>query len=352
MNPFVQFFVDLWQRIAITKEDDERTVYFKRSVYAIVGMMVVSTITAFSVFFIFLEGEEDVFVPNLIGVELNQALRALNEKNLYPVYREDLNRRDKESWGRVVAQDPPAGQVVKAGRRIVFTVGRPPIADRMPDFRGKPLSQVREEIFNFNQKFIQSGGSLSLTLREPLTYLRNNVPRLTVLQQSPAPGADLFEPTQITLVVSDGPSGLVIKVPNLVGKNFQDAMAQLEQLEAAYFFTVNPAAAGQTPGNVVAQSPQPNTEISSNSLVELVMARPTRLPSNQFFGVVELSLRAEAIPIRLTLLARSPNGETKVIAQMNHPGGQVRIPYITERGTELVLQRFSETIWTRTVISE
>lgn len=352
MNPFVSFIKNLWERVAITTQDDERTAYFKKAVYAIVGMMIVSTITAVSVFFVFLEGEEDVFVPNLIGLELNQALRALNEKNLYPVYREDLNRQDRESWDRVVFQDPPGGQIVKQGRRVVLTVGRPPIADRMPDFKGQLLDKVREAVAEFNRKYAQTGSQISLHIREPVTYLRNNAPRLTVLQQSPAPGSDVFSRTEVTLVVSDGPQGLIIKIPNLVGKDFQTAMRDLEALEAAYFFTVREAGAGQTPGTVVAQSPQPGSEIGERGMVELVLAKPTRLPSGTFFGVVDTSLRAEAIPVRLTLTARLPSGESRILAQMNHPGGPVRIPYVTERGTELVLQRFAETIWTRTVISE
>lgn len=352
MNRFLAFFHHLYQKIVITTEDDDRTVYFKRSVYAVVGMMIVSLVTAFSVFFVFLEGEEDVMVPNLLGTPLNQALRSLNEKNLYPVYREDLNRADPESWDKVVFQDPPGGQIVKQGRRIVITVGRPPISDRVPDFRGSTLDQVRDMILAFNQKYSQVNASISLELKEPVTFLRNNAPRLTVLQQSPAPGTDVSSKTEVVLTVSDGPQGLIIKVPNLVGKDFREAMAILENLEAAYFFTVQNPGPGQTPEKIIAQVPQPNSEIGARSLVELVMAKPTSLPANTFFGQVEILLRAEPIPVKLTLIARLPNGEVKVLAQMNHPGGQVRIPYITERGTELVLQRFSETIWTRTVISE
>ncbi len=352
MNRFLSFFHHLWKNVVITSEDDDRTVYFKRSLYAIFGMMVVSFVTAVSVFFVFLEGEEDVVVPNLLGVPLQQALRSLNEKNLYPVYREDLNRADQESWDRVVFQDPPGGQIVKQGRRVVITVGRPPISDRVPDFRGQTLDQAKDTILEFNRKYAQTGGSISLVIQEPVTFLRNNAPRLTILQQSPAPGADIFSKTELVFVVSDGPSGPLIKIPNLVGKNFQDALTELENLEAAYFVTVREAGPGQTPGNVIAQSPQPGSEIGARGMVELVIAKPTRLPANTFFGVVELSLRSEPIPIKLTLSARLPSGEIKVLSQMNHPGGQVRIPYITERGTELILQRFSETIWTRTVISE
>ncbi|GEM_PF-383549 len=347
-----EFFKRLWNNVAITSADDERTVYFKRSLYAVIGMMIVGMVASLSFFFVFLEGEEDIFVPDLIGQDLGNSLRSLNDKNLYPIYREDLNREDEESWGKVVSQDPPGGQIVKAGRRIVITIGRPPVVDRLMDLRGKTLSEARQIIFEFNQKQIQINGRAQIIVKEPITYIRNNLTRTAVLQQSPDPGSDIFGRTEVQLVVSDGPAGLVAKLPNLVGQGFQDAMNALSNIGAVYAFTARDAESGERTGVVVTQVPGAGTSIGEKTIVQLVMTKPRNLPANTFFGMVETNLLADAIPAKLTLTARIPDVGTVVLAQMNHPGGQVGIPYVTKRGTELILQRFTETIWSKTVITE
>lgn len=351
MNPFTRFFIDFWRKITVQPDDDADTVSFKRASYLVLVMVVVCLTAALSFFFLFLEGEEDVFVPDLIGLELGQALRALNEKNLYPVYREDLGRQDRESWGKVVHQDPAGGMIVKAGRRVVLTVGKPPITDRMPELKGLSLERAKQLLAELNGRYHQAGTGLSLNLIEPVTYLRNDAPRSTVLQQSPAPGADLFGPTEVVLVVSDGMGPRNVAVPNLVGLPFQQAMARLEDLGIAYTIQVRETRPGEAQGVVVQQSPAPDTQVDEQNLVEVWMTRPTRTP-NLLFGLVETSLRAEPIPIRLTLQAKLPNGEVKTLARMNHPGGPVSLPYLTPRGTELSLRRYSDVIWSKTVISE
>ncbi|MCL2127323.1 MAG: PASTA domain-containing protein, partial [Treponema sp.] len=94
---------------------------FRLFIYMAAGLLVLVGITAISIFFIALKGGEQTLVPEVRGKELTEALLELQVKELYPrlQLRYSQSSRDR---GLVLEQDPQAGTIVKAGRRVRLVV--------------------------------------------------------------------------------------------------------------------------------------------------------------------------------------------------------------------------------------
>jgi eukaryotic-like serine/threonine-protein kinase len=68
-------------------------------------------------------GPQNVAVPNVVGQQQNQAIQTLQAAGFQVfVSQQDTNRPDEN--GRVLAQNPPAGQQVPRGSGVTLTVGR------------------------------------------------------------------------------------------------------------------------------------------------------------------------------------------------------------------------------------
>jgi beta-lactam-binding protein with PASTA domain len=80
------------------------------------------------VFFSALKGAEQTMVPDVRGKPLIESLLELQQKELYP--RIEVRYASQTPVrGIVLEQDPIAGTIVKAGRRIRLVVSRGPEID-------------------------------------------------------------------------------------------------------------------------------------------------------------------------------------------------------------------------------
>ena len=106
---------------------------YRRAIVVLLGVVVFTGLAAIISFFLALRGEEPTLVPRVEGLELATALVKLQEKELYP--RISLRfSDDSNTKGTILEQDPPAGAIVKAGRRIELVVSRGTAIDRIGAF--------------------------------------------------------------------------------------------------------------------------------------------------------------------------------------------------------------------------
>ncbi|HRV28690.1 MAG TPA: PASTA domain-containing protein, partial [Spirochaetia bacterium] len=176
----------------------------------LITAIVIMVITGIAVFSLTLRGEEQVLVPNVEGMELTQALLKLQEKELYP--RITLRTSDKiETKGQILEQNPRPGTVVKAGRRIALVVNKGAVVDKVDNYVGKTVDEVKILLQS------QFGASRQLiVIKDPLVYDYSKSPSGTILAQTPAPGTPVTGLTELQLVVSKGPEQEKIKTPNLI----------------------------------------------------------------------------------------------------------------------------------------
>ena len=105
----------------------------------IIGLMIVIGAVTFS---IAVRGQPETLVPNVQGRDVLDALLDLQSKELYPdIQVQYSSTLDK---GIVILQRPAPGTLVKAGKRVTLRVSRGPIIDKVENYVGMSLDDVRD----------------------------------------------------------------------------------------------------------------------------------------------------------------------------------------------------------------
>ena len=321
-------------RIFPSQSDPPERRNFKLVILLIVAMFVLMVLIGFVTFWLSVRGAEEVLVPDVENKELIAALIELQEKELYP--RVQVRYSSDFEKGMIIEQRPSSGTIVRAGRRITLTVSRGPVIDRVEDYVGQKLEDVRIHL----QTLFASYRAL-LKIKEPVSYVFDPEAAGRILAQMPEPGTVIDSVTELELVVSRGPRGELVEVPDFLEMEFQDAIAQLSSTNFPFIFSVRPAEGEESPGVVVAQTPEAEAEVPYGSVIQLTMSRPQRVPRGKVFGVFEYVLPDYPIMVDITLDSISEEGNTTILA-MKHPGGPISIPYIVDEDSELILYIFDQ----------
>jgi beta-lactam-binding protein with PASTA domain len=321
-------------RIFPNQKDPPERRNFKLVILLIVAMFVLMVLIGFVTFWLSVRGAEEVLVPNVENKELIAALIELQEKELYP--RVQVRYSSDYEKGMVIEQRPDSGTIVRVGRRITLTVSRGPVIDRVEDYVGQKLDDVQIHL----QTLFASYRAL-LKIKEPVSYVFDSSAAGTILAQKPEPATVIDSLTELELVVSRGPKGELVEVPEYIDMQFQDAIAQLSSANFPFIFSVKRAEGKERAGVVVAQTPEPESEVPYGSVIQLTMTRPERVPRGRVFGVFEYVLPDYPIMVDITLDSISEEGNTTILA-MKHPGGPISIPYIADEDSELILYIFDQ----------
>ncbi|MFQ3547066.1 MAG: PASTA domain-containing protein [Termitinemataceae bacterium] len=299
---------------------------------AAISLMIFIALISLMAFMLTIRGAEQTMVPNVKGKELTQALLELQAKELYPKIqlRYSNNVADK---GTILEQDPGPGTIVKAGRRIHLVVSRGMVIDKVENYIGQQLDDVKIHL----QTLVSASGRPLLSLREPPLYAYSSQPVGTILEQKPEPGTDIDGPVRLEFVVSRGPENAMIKVPDLIGLPLQDAFERIRQSGVAFVFSMRQVQNRETPGTVVSQLPAGQTVMAANTRLNLVVAAPAKVPEGEVFGLFAKTLPEYPYPLEVRLDALLPNGERRRIITVNHPGGDFTVPYQLPKGTVMIL---------------
>lgn len=181
--------------------------------------------------------------PALVGLPLAEAGRVAERAGLelrsYPVEGRDLGA------DVVVEQSPPAGAIVRVGRRVDIGVHVPSEADRMPSLVGLSEEDAVATLRN-------------LGLPAPaLSYEATSTPAGRVVRQEPDPERALPPGTTVSLVVSRGEGPGRIELPDLRGLDVDAARAQAAALGLRRVEALPVAVRAERPGVVTLQRPGP-----------------------------------------------------------------------------------------------
>ena len=300
------------------------------------GVLVVSGLIAF---FVAVRGEEETLIPNVVAEDLLAAISMLQEKSLAPRVEGRVSS-EHDKW-TVIEQEPEAGTLVKAGRPVLLVVSRGPIIDRVGDYVGRDLDEVRLEL----QTVFASYREL-IKIKEPVARVSDAAAAGTILAQNPAPETPIDGVVVLELVVSKGPMGDLIELQNYVNRPFQVVRDELAALNLPFVFRVRAAGEGEAAGSIVSQSPTAGQEIPYSSILQLEMTAPAEVPEEMAFGLLEASLPDYPILVDLRLEVITATDRREILA-MKHPGGPISIPYLVAADSQLVLSMFDDEILTR-----
>jgi hypothetical protein len=86
----------------------------------------------------------------------------------------------------------------------------------------------------------------------------------------------------------------------------------------------------------VSQDPQPQENAASNTVIYLTVAEP-KLEKGEIYGIFQHKLVENPYPLPVKLEALFPTGELRVLAEVDHPGGDFSVPYKVQEGSTLIL---------------
>ncbi len=310
----------------ITKQESH---FFKLALYIVISVFAIMFFAFSITFFLTIRGSEKAMVPDLIGMELVDGLIDLQEKGLFPKVQERYSS-DPSSKGHILKQSPPAGSLVKAGRRISITVSKGAIIDKVGDYVGKDLNDLKVDLqiqFQNQEK--------NLLIKEPIIYEYNSSPAGTILDQNPKPGTPISGLVEVELVVSHGEAGEQIVVGNYTDKMYMDIIKRMSRSNTPFFFIVDEESDAN--GKVVKQEPAAGSTASINSTIELTIAPPEKVESGFVFGLYNYSIAEFPIYVDLKFESLSSSEERKTIFETKHKGGKISIPYNVEAGSYLIL---------------
>lgn len=309
------------------------------------GILVFVGIIAVSIFFIAVRGAEQTMVPDVRGKELTEALMDLQVKELYPrlQLRYSASARDK---GLILEQEPRAGTIVKAGRRIRLVVSQGLMISKVENYTGRNIDEVRMDLQTL---IASSGGSPLLSLKEPLMYDYSGEAPGVILSQKPEPGTDISGPVVLEFVVSRGPEDALVMVPRLAGLSITEALEQLGSSGIGFAFTLREIRPGEPGETVIFQDPQPDTGVPSNTVVHLTATVPAEIAEGEAADLFSYTIPQNPYPLAVRLEALLPGGERVRLISTEFSGGEFTVPYRLPAGSVLVLSMLNRELHRETV---
>ncbi|MDR0400484.1 MAG: PASTA domain-containing protein [Treponema sp.] len=308
------------------------------------GLLVFVGLIAVSIFFIAVRGAEQTMVPDVRGKELTDALLELQMKELYPriSLRYSQSSLDK---GQILEQDPQAGAIVKAGRRIRLVVSRGVLINTVEDYRGRDINEVRMDL---QAMFTETSGR-AISLKEPLMYEYSNETPGTILQQKPEPGSGVSGPVTLEFVVSRGPENRMITVPRFAGLPLSEALEEIGRTGVDFSFSLQPSMDDEEEELVVYQDPPAESSAPANTPIQLVVNIPPEIPDGEIFGLFSYTVAQNPYPLGLRLEALLPQGERKELINVPYRGGEFTVPYRLPVGTVLILSMLNRELHRETL---
>jgi serine/threonine-protein kinase len=156
-------------------------------------------------------GPPKTSVPDVVGMNYGDAVQALNDVNLKATKHEVFSQKPV---GKVISQDPPAGEQVVEGTEIVLDVSRGAKQVAVPNVVGMSEDNAKTTLQ-------QAGFEVSST-----SAPSDSTPEGIVSDQSPDGGTQATKGSTVTITVSSGPS--TTTVPDEVGQDKQVAIDDLK----------------------------------------------------------------------------------------------------------------------------
>lgn len=324
------------------------------------AVFVLMGIVALSVFLMANKGRERVLVPNVEGKSLPRALLEMQEKELYPKLQ--LRYSDLPGLaGQVLEQNPKAGTIVKAYRRVTLVVSRGVMVDHIGNYIGTNMDVLKNKL-----DVLYAGTEIPLITLGTPTFKIDESPKGTILEQYPPEGTLVSQPVELHLIVSEGNSKPLVQIPDFTGKTFAEIIKEMADSKLILEFTSHIAKENEIPGTVVGQKAVLKNEVPEYTRVYLDLATSpsfsgketdanavkdfTRLTedeateknairdtTNYVHGIftTELPHYPFALPVKLDAIPQE--GANYTVATFNHTGGKVTVPYAVPHGTILVM---------------
>ena len=213
----------------------------------------------------------------------------------------------------VLAQDPPATERIVKGGELTLTLSLGPERYLVPDVVGLEKAAAKGAIEDTKLKFKEGTGKYS-----------DDVPQGVVISIDPKAGESLKPGTTVTAVISKGKAP--ITVPQVVGKNVNDARAELQGLGLSVVEQYKDS--DQPADTVIGQSPEQGTGAEKDDEIKLEVSKGPPLITvpdltNQPCQQAAQTLQGMNLTAKVNF---NPNG----LVRQQSPGPNTPVPPQTE----------------------
>ncbi|MEU4473712.1 Stk1 family PASTA domain-containing Ser/Thr kinase [Micromonospora sp. NPDC023888] len=256
--------------------------------------------------------------PQLVSLSKAEAQAQADRAGLTLKYGEP--RFDEQApKDSVLGQSPASATRIVKGGTITLTLSLGPERFPVPDVIGKEFELAEADLVN-----------VKLVVAKGAPRYDDSLPAGVVLDTSPKVGAEVKPGAKITLILSRGRAP--VTVPNLVGKNLNEARATLAQLNLVLVETYKDSdkprdeILGQSPadGAGVEKGTQVKVDVSKGPAA-IVVPRVIDLPCQQ----AKQALESQGFPVTVAI---NPNA----VVRIQIPGENSQVP----PGTQVTLTCF------------
>ncbi|MBI5789074.1 MAG: PASTA domain-containing protein [Candidatus Schekmanbacteria bacterium] len=230
-----------------------------RLLFIFFGLIVLGLSSAFLSLRFFIKGTE-VTVPALEGQNIVDALEKLNQLNLrLEIEEQEFNAGVPSHY--IIAQHPPAGSTIKAGRKVRIILSRGSQLVKIPTLLRTAWHQA--------QSVLHKEGLGIGTLARVYNY----APSQEIIGQSPPAGFGVKRGTKVNLLVSKGPMTENYLMPDFIGQQVDSVTRRLKIMNASLGKVGQIIYQGISPGIVIDQSPPSGFRIQQGNLVDVTVSQ-------------------------------------------------------------------------------
>ncbi len=303
------------EEMAAQLDTPQRNQYFR---HALLFISIVALTAFIAVKFLF-RGQE-IAVPNLIGVHLNDARRTLQAKGL------KLKISDKQydnfiPEDNIIAQRPQPGSHVKKGRMLRVTASLGSKIIKVPDFTGQDMRMT-------NLLLLQNG----LKLGSVCQVHSPDHPRNQVIGQDPEQGSQIARAGTISFLVAQGPPNEYYLMPDLTYQSFTEHLNDFTS-DLFHLDKIRDEAQDDLPVfTIIKQRPLAGTRISHGEKMDITLSHHSS--STARYRLLKLQVPSGPKSKRVRIELKDHQGN-RVVADEDRPAGSfLKLPLLVNgRGT-------------------
>ncbi len=255
-----------------------------------------------------------VEVPDLIGMDIEEARAETAQVGLEIEKQNEGVFNSQFAKGKIISQFPGSGEKVRQTRKITVTISKGPQIITVPEVTNKHLREVEVLLSNQNIDI----GEIEYEYNSQIT---DNV----VISQSPAAGEKIEAESKINLLVSKGPAPRMVKVPNIIGFDREEAIEKLLDSNLKTGDIKEKMTTRFKKGQVASQQYAPGESIPENDSVDLTIS--SGLINKQNASVHTSTVGIEVLGFKeqeIRIIVEDNNGSDVVYEKTHEPGDYVR----------------------------
>ncbi|MEJ6950880.1 Stk1 family PASTA domain-containing Ser/Thr kinase [Natronospora cellulosivora (SeqCode)] len=260
-----------------------------------------------------------VRVPDIVGMDIDQASDETAIVGLQLDIQEERVYHPDIPEGHIISQFPTAGERVRQTRRIQVTISQGPAILTAPDLR---FSTQREATVILN--------NMQLELGEVKEEYSNSVALGRIISQDPEAGEEISPETEINIVLSIGPHPNMVKMPNILGLDREEAFDILENNNLEPGEIIEEETQRFLDNQIAEQAYPPGDEIPEGSSVDLTISSGliNRERSDVHSNVLmRYNVPPGPLSQRVDIVIIDDNGRDTIYSETHRPGDLIAVRF-------------------------